>query len=405
MGGRDSVQGYLRRRGLIALSGFAVFGLLLTGCGGTPPPAPQDVQNPPLQIGVLTSSSTTNGPQCTATVVDSSSGRVIVTARHCVQQLNDNGTWGNFFTGFAFAPGYNGTRYRFTEQYPGGTLLYRVTSAPVVDTADDVAFLTTNADASGTLVEQHSGGLTLGAPAQNSTTYTVYAYDVNWMYRDNNDCAGSLYPSTDICVNQYSSGHTNPPHFCTSTVSQFTSLGTDGYETNDSCGVGSFASGGPWLDWSKRQIVGINKASLEQHSSGSYINPDAKTLEASLFSGTRASVQSELATANTTNPTMPSKMPASTTRAGADGSGQALVSWTPAFNGGSSITDYRITAYDFTAGTFLPTQLAGSTATQVVYTGLTDGHQYNFAVAAENHIGVGTPAFTNTVTPPNTTGP
>ena len=95
-----------------------------------------------------------------------------------------------------------------------------------------------------------------------------------------------------------------------------------------------------------------------------------------------------------------------TTRARADGSGQGFVYWQPpSSDGGSPVTGYRVTAYDFTTKRFLPTELASASATDLVYTGLGDGDTYNFAVAATNAAGTGTPTYTNTITPPNTTGP
>ena len=105
-------------------------------------------------------------------------------------------------------------------------------------------------------------------------------------------------------------------------------------------------------------------------------------------------------------PTVPSQMNAQSTRCSPHGSGQAYVYWVPpSSDGGSPITAYRITAWDFNTSSFLPTQIASASATSWVYTGLKDGDGYNFAVAAVNAVGVGQIVYTNSMSPPSTTGP
>lgn len=304
-----------------AMLSVAVFGLVLAGCGATPPPQPQNnAPAIPPQVGVLTSSRNTSGPQCTATVMNnmnSSSGRVIMTAAHCVQ----SGT-GTTYSNFAFAPGFAGVKARYTEDYghtnsarcpgdwgcpnadAGRTVssppygLFSVSSPPVIDITDDVAFLVTDPDSSGETVGQRVGGgwlLSAGGPT-NNVKYAIYGYDVNWTYWDNSDCpayGGSVYHISGICFNQYGSGSTSVLHWCPNYVS---SNGNGGLASNGVCGLGTFASGGPWADPSTNppQIVGINQGPLNTPS------PDNLTREnsAGVLSSSNIHVKNALDTAD-----------------------------------------------------------------------------------------------------------
>jgi hypothetical protein len=66
----------------------------------------------------------------------------------------------------------------------------------------------------------------------------------------------------------------------------------------------------------------------------------------------------------------------------------AVVRWTaPAFNGGSALTGYTITAH--AGDTVVKSVTASKSATQVTVTGLDNGVAYRFTVAASNAVGVG----------------
>ena len=77
----------------------------------------------------------------------------------------------------------------------------------------------------------------------------------------------------------------------------------------------------------------------------------------------------------------------------AAGDGTATVSWLPALANGSPVTSYRVTVS--TGGT----QQVDGTTTSADFTGLTNGNPVSFSVHAENAIGVGPAATSNTVTP------
>jgi hypothetical protein len=100
-----------------------------------------------------------------------------------------------------------------------------------------------------------------------------------------------------------------------------------------------------------------------------------------------------------TNPTAPNA-PSSVTATAGDG--QALVSWSAPFNGGSPITSYTVTA-----STGQTVTINGSPpSTQATVTGLTDGVAVTFAVTATNSIGTSPPSpASNSVTPKAATVP
>jgi hypothetical protein len=97
----------------------------------------------------------------------------------------------------------------------------------------------------------------------------------------------------------------------------------------------------------------------------------------------------------TGGPTMPSPP---TAVVATPGSGQAGLTWTvPASNGGSAITNYRVTPYiGTTAGTSV---LTGSTTPSFTITGLSHSVTYKFKVAAVNVIGTSAKsAYSNAIT-------
>ncbi len=81
------------------------------------------------------------------------------------------------------------------------------------------------------------------------------------------------------------------------------------------------------------------------------------------------------------------------------GNAQATANWTaPASNGGSAITGYQVKTYDG-SGTLVDTDTVGVVLT-FLETGLTNGSDYKFKVAAINTVGPGAQSgFSNTVTP------
>lgn len=104
--------------------------------------------------------------------------------------------------------------------------------------------------------------------------------------------------------------------------------------------------------------------------------------------------------------TVPATMDYTKTRARASGNAQGLVYWqAPNSDGGSPMLQYRIQAYDFTASRYLDFQYASPSARTFTYSGLTNGHTYNFKVEAINAVGPSQYVFTNTISPPAYTGP
>jgi titin len=88
----------------------------------------------------------------------------------------------------------------------------------------------------------------------------------------------------------------------------------------------------------------------------------------------------------------------------AAGNGQATVSWTPPFDGGSPIVGYVVVAYDGLAP--VKVRIFNSTLTNQTITGLTNGTQYRFRVSAYNAIGNGPYSkASNPVTPAGPTPP
>ena len=98
-------------------------------------------------------------------------------------------------------------------------------------------------------------------------------------------------------------------------------------------------------------------------------------------------------------PTGPTVAGAPTGVSATAGNAEAALDWTaPGSDGGSAITDYQITPY---IGAIAQSPiLAGSTATSKTITGLTNGTEYTFKVAAINTNGTGPDSVaSNAVTP------
>jgi RHS repeat-associated protein len=81
----------------------------------------------------------------------------------------------------------------------------------------------------------------------------------------------------------------------------------------------------------------------------------------------------------------------------AAGDQQLSLTWTTAGNNGAALTGYTISTY--TGVTLVSTTTAGAAATSAIVTGLTNGTGYYAVVNANNSVGTGTVATSNTVTP------
>lgn len=184
----------------------ATLGLFATGTSSTP--APGTASGPPAPsaatIGVLAQGSLRNHA-CTASVVDSRRGTVIVTAAHCVQGSG---------AGLLFAPGYRAGRS------PYGTWVVQAAYVSPgwrtnQDPADDLAFLTVSpSDHSSTTVQSVVGG---------------YPLDVG------------LAPGADVTVTGYVTGAATSTR-CTAGVYL-----TDAFPSFGCAGFSGGTSGSPWV--------------------------------------------------------------------------------------------------------------------------------------------------------------
>jgi len=67
--------------------------------------------------------------------------------------------------------------------------------------------------------------------------------------------------------------------------------------------------------------------------------------------------------------------------------GQAVVTWTPPYNGGSTLTGYRITGYLGTTSAVVTIVTVAGLNTSAIITGLSNGFSYTFTVQAQNTFG------------------
>src|SRR4051794_26629764 len=84
------------------------------------------------------------------------------------------------------------------------------------------------------------------------------------------------------------------------------------------------------------------------------------------------------------------------------GNGQVSLNWSAGVANGSPVTDYLVTIRNVSTGT-TTTQRTGSTATNTVVTGLTNGQVYNFRISAINVIGTGAASGASANVTPATT--
>jgi len=103
---------------------------------------------------------------------------------------------------------------------------------------------------------------------------------------------------------------------------------------------------------------------------------------------------------NAVTPTAPTKPSAPTGVTATAGNASATVNWTAPSNGGSPITEYKITPY-IGSETKPATKVTGSPpSTSATISGLTNGTAYTFTVSATNAIGEGSESSpSNAVTP------
>ena len=265
------------RRGGHLLAIVALLGVLAVACRPvtpspgpiTPPPTP--VPQPPTrpvnapempQIGVLTRDD--GGAQCTASVVDSASGQIILTARHCLGGLGSPSS-------LRFAPGYQGIKAFRSRDYGTGTNsapfneappsyppfdleggrpldhptngplgVWSISSTPIQsNAANDLAFLVVDKQ-SGVALQSKTGALHFSSQDPSSTQgWTIFAYDVNWAAED-------VTSSNHVTKSPYDSQGAGHVHECQASTSPAgTNLG--GGVVMSPCGLGDFASGAPWV--------------------------------------------------------------------------------------------------------------------------------------------------------------
>jgi len=107
---------------------------------------------------------------CTASVVDSPGGDLLVTAAHCVAGYSDSAP-----AGLAFVPGYDQGSVPYGV-WPVTRIFVDQAWASSSDPDDDVAFLTVGQSRSGTSIESVTGAEELGIGVRASGTLTVIGY-------------------------------------------------------------------------------------------------------------------------------------------------------------------------------------------------------------------------------------
>lgn len=229
----------------------------LAACGGGSSGAPVDR----AAIGELVSATPVkNQPgrynffPCTASVIQSQSGSVIITAGHCVKSFD-----GTVHTDFSFAPGHTGpTCLNLTACGANPHGVWTATSSDIsIDPGFpaqqrlDVAFLTVHpTNASQGSVQAAAGGVALefnanangswtanGYPHGNALSSPPGAYSTTFQ-----QCAGASSPISNSSDPNYITG-TGPLPLQMPCTTQ-----SDG------------SSGGPWIDSQSGKIGAINKA-------------------------------------------------------------------------------------------------------------------------------------------------
>lgn len=207
-----------------------------SACGSTSTKSIPGDSGPFNQVGVLTSSS---GPQCTATVLNSTSRVIIATAAHCVKGYTD----------FRFAPGHDGDNPLFSaDMDSAGTRplgVWRIARPPYYDQENDLAFLIVDRRNGKRIEDAVGGGWSLSANSPAGAGWTAYGYDVNWASTDGQGCPAP--GGTPLCKTPYEPPH-HHLHLCKQAVQK--SSVNAGSVVMASCPFGDFASGGPWIDGS-----------------------------------------------------------------------------------------------------------------------------------------------------------
>ena len=156
----------------------------------------------------------------------------------------------------------------------------------------------------------------------------------------------------------------------------------------------------PYIAGVAQAIQTFNNTATTEIATG-LTNGTAYTFTVAAINGVGTGAQS-----GASNATTPATTPGAPTIGTATyGNASATVTWTaPVNNGGSAVTGYVVTPY-LNGTTAQTAQTFNSTATSEVATGLTNGSNYTFKVAAINGVGTGTQsAASNSVTPATTPG-
>lgn len=264
--GRESKPGRTLRYGACLLVVFVVLGNTCSGGnsdnGQVSPPGDATARR---EVGVLTAdkTSTQTPPQCTATVVNSANGSVIVTARHCVI----DGAM-NPYTDFHFSPGHTGPNPSYSNMPDPGTAPYGTwtsSTAPVYGQGrgGDWAFLALN-PLNGRTVQDAVGGLNIAWNKARSSgwQWETYSYDISWessdQSGDTNRCNEGR--NSGLCMTFFSLRGNQ--HYCDAPLTN-ANVASDGngvinppFVARAPCHLGTYSSGTAWIDHTGNGEVG-----------------------------------------------------------------------------------------------------------------------------------------------------
>jgi len=186
---------------------------------------------------------------CTASVVDSPAGDLLITAAHCVAGYSDTNP-----ADLAFVPGYNGTA-------PFGT--WTVTRifvdqawASTADPADDVAFLAVAQPRTGTPIQNVAGGerLDIGRPATGVVRVIGYPDTQNQPLSCLNRIVAVSYTQMQFDCDGYADGTSGSPFL--------TGVGADAGEPAVIGVIGGYQQGGDSANVSYAAAFGQNVQAL-----------------------------------------------------------------------------------------------------------------------------------------------